>query len=435
MAILYPEIECATEEKLALLRWDKLKKGLRLVAHSNGFYRRKWEKAGVSADDIRRLEDISILPFTEKSEFLKDQAENPPYGTNLTRELGCFTRYHQTTGTTGSPLKWIDSNEGWAWRTRCAAMAMSAAGISEEDVCFFPFPFSPHSAFWGLFEGSHLLGALSIAGGGWTTEQRIKFIEENYVSVLACTPSYSLHLARAAKEKGKNLRNRPIKVLIHSGEPGAIVPYIRDRIEESYNARSFDYLGMTEVGAHSFQCDARSDALHVIESEFIVEVIDPISLKCVPNGEIGELTVTNLGRWDSPAIRFRTGDLVRVGRGKCDCGRTFCTLEGGILGRRDQMIVVRGINVYPELVGNIIGPFLREGEEWQMVVEAPEGEPQISVKVELEPFRIEAKGLLRELSESLKLGLELSVNVIPVAPGAIERKGVKFKRLLDLRPR
>lgn len=231
MAILYPDIECASPQERDKGRLDKLRQGLAQVAQSNPFYRAKWRQARVSVNDVRQLSDLAFLPLTDKEEFIEDQAQNPVYGTNLTEPLANYSRLHQTTGTTGHPLKWLDSDEGWAWRTRCAAMALAAAGVSQEDTVFFAFPFSPHSAFWGLFDGALELGALVISGGGWTTEQRLKAILDNEATVLASTPTYALHLSQVAAEKGLDLSQSKLRVLVHSGEPGALVPRIRERLE------------------------------------------------------------------------------------------------------------------------------------------------------------------------------------------------------------
>lgn len=433
MSILDPATECAPSEVRNRWRLKKLIEGLNRVAASNPFYQHKWRQAGVSVQDVHQLADLALLPLTEKAEFLADQAENPIYGTNLTQPLTDYCRYHQTTGTTGHPLKWLDSEEGWKWRTRCAAMAIAAAGVTEQDTIFFPFPFSPHSAFWGLFDGGQMIGALVIAGGGWNTEQRINSILENEVTVLACTPTYALHMARIALENGHDLAQSSIRILLNSGEPGALVPHIRKRIEKAFGARPFDYLGMTEVGAHSFLCEARVDALHVMESEFIAEVIDPNTNRVLPEGELGELVLTNLGRWASPAIRFRTGDMVVLKSGRCDCGRTFCILEGGVLGRCDQMIVIRGINVFPEMIGDLVGPLLEEGEEWQVVVENNGGQDSLTVNLELQCTGEKAEDIVKETAHRCKLNLELTIQVSAVPPGSIDRRGVKIMRLKDMR--
>jgi len=433
MTILNPKIECAPPEVRDRWRLKKLKEGLNRVAVSNSFYRRKWHQAGLSVDDVRQLADLALLPLTEKAEFIADQAENPIFGTNLTEPLANYRRYHQTTGTTGQSLKWLDSEEGWKWRTRCAAMAMAAAGVTEHDIIFFPFSFSPHSAFWGLFDGGQMLGAMVIAGGGWSTEQRINSILGNGVTVLACTPTYALHMARVALEKGHDLAQSPIRILLHSGEPGALVPHIRKRIEKAFGARPFDYLGMTEVGAHSFLCEARVDALHVIESEFIAEVIDPATNRVLPEGQMGELVLTNLGRWASPAIRFRTGDMVVLKSVLCDCGRTFRILEGGVLGRRDQMIIIRGINVFPEMIGEVVGPLLKEGEEWQVVLENDGAQDSVTVNLELQGATEKAEDIVKEAARLCKVNLELTVKVSAVPPGSIDRKGAKILRFKDMR--
>ncbi len=433
MAILFPHEECAPAERLHALRWQRLRRGLFLVARSNAFYRDIWRRAGVEMEEIAKPEDLALLPLVEKQDFIQDQRDKPPYGSNLSEPLENYLRFHQTTGTTGKPLRWLDTAETWQWRSRCAAMALAAAGVDNGDTVFFAFPFSPHSAFWGLFDGAQQLGALVISAGGWSTEQRIQALADNPVSVLACTPTYALHLAQEALRAGINPAELGIKSLVHAGEPGALVPHVRARLREAFGAQAFDYLGMTEVGAHGFLCERRKDALHLIASEFIAEVIDPSTGELLPEGEVGELVLTNLGRWACPAIRFRTGDLVRLRSGTCECGRTFPVLDGGVLGRRDQMVVIRGINVFPEMIGEVVGPLLSEGDEWQVVVANQGGQDHLKVVMEAGCGAQEAQDLAARAARECKLRLELTMEVEVVPPHTIERRGPKLKRLLDMR--
>jgi len=427
-----PKIETAPLEKLRNIQFKKLKTVLEIAYRSNPFYQRKFKEHNITPDDTHSLDDIRKLPFTYKEELQKDQEENPPFGTNLSEPLENYVRYHQTTGTTGRPLKWLDTKESWRWRGRCAAMALWAAGVRPFDIVFFPFAFGPHVAFWGLFEGALQIGALVIPGGGWDTQQRLLSILENRVTVVCCTPSYALRMAEVAKENGINLRDSSVRILVHAGEPGALIPSIRKKIEEAWGAVPYDYPGLTEVGAYGIHCKYQTNAIHVNESEFIIEVINPDSGEPVPEGEQGEMVLTNLGRACSPAIRFRTRDLVRLKKDICPCGRTFKMLDGGVLGRVDEMITIRGINIFPSKVGEIVERHLVIGEEYQMVAYREKGLDEFKVVIELAKGR-DSERVIKSIQEDLRKHFEIRFQVEAVPRGTLSRSDCKSKRFIDKR--
>ncbi len=428
------EIETASRETLENIQITKLKSLLDKVYRSNPFYARKFKEHGVSPKDIKTLNDIVKLPFTQKIEFQEDQEKNPFFGTNLTEPFENYVRYLQTTGTTGKPLKWLDTKESWEWSVRCSAMALWAAGVRPPDVVFFPFGFGPHAAYWGLFEGALQMGAMAIPGGGWDTSQRLECIVDNRVTVLACTPTYALRLAEVAREKNIDIRNSAVRIIVDGGEPGAMVPSVKKRMETLWNAKFYDYIGLTEVRAHSFQCTMQESAVHMIESEFIFEVIDPDTGAHVEEGETGELVLTNLGRPCSPAIRFRTHDMVRVKKGRCPCGRTFRMLDGGILGRKDDMIIIRGLNVFPAMVGNIVQKYLSVGDEYRIVAYTKGSLSQLKILLDLsDESRKSREQIEKDVVSDLKSSLELRVEVETVTQNTLERSDYKSKRFIDKR--
>ena len=236
--------------------------------------------------------------------------------------------------------------------------------------------------FWSGWEGARKVGALAISGGGQTTQQRLKSLVEYGATVLVCTPTYALHMAAEARRAGMDpARDSAIRVTVHAGEPGASIASTKQRIEEAWGARCFDHTGATEVGAFGFACDALPEGVHVNEDEFIAEVVDAESGGPLPDGCRGELVLTNLGRVGSPVIRYRTGDLVEPRRGPCACGRTSLVLKGGVLGRVDDMVVVRGVNVFPSAVEGIVRQF-PEVEEFRVDVVETEGLAELKVTVE-----------------------------------------------------
>jgi phenylacetate-CoA ligase len=427
-----PEVETASPERLREIQLRKLKKLLEVVSNSNPFYQKKFQDHGVKLEVIKSLEDIRKLPFSYKEEYLRDQEENPPFGTNLSEPLENFIRYHQTTGTTGIPLKWLETRESWQWRRKIAAMAVQAAGVLPTDIAFFAFSFGPHAAFWGLLQGVQEIGALAISGGGWDTAQRVRCIMENQVTVLCCTPTYALRIAEVAKETGIELKESSLRLMIVGGEPGALVSSVRKKILETTGATPYDYSGLTEIGAYGFQCQHQERAIHVIESEFLLEVLDPKAGEPVPEGELGEMVLTNLGRIGSPTIRFHTGDLVRVKKGLCPCGRTFRMLEGGVLGRADEMITIRGLNIFPSEVGEIVERHLLLGDEYQMVAFITKGMGELKVTLELMEKR-NSEEVAKALKEDLRRFFEIRMEVEVVPPGTLPRFEYKSKRFIDKR--
>ena len=427
-----PEVETAPLERLREIQFQKLKKVLEVVYKSNHFYQRKFQDHGVELEEIKGLEDMRKLPFSYKTEFQNDQEESPPFGTNLSEPLENYVRYHQTTGTTGRPLKWLDTRESWQWRGRCAAMSLWGAGTRPSDIVFFPFAFGPHVAFWGLFEGVWQVGALAIAGGGWDTLQRIRNILDNPVTVICCTPTYALRMAEVAKENGIDLRKSSVHLTLHAGEPGALVPSIRKKIGEAWGATPYDYPGLTEVGAYAIHCQSQKRAIHVNESEFIIEVIDPGTGGIVPEGEVGEMVLTNLGRSCSPGIRFRTQDLVRLKKGTCVCGRSFRMLDGGVLGRSDDMITIRGMNIFPLQVGEMVETHIAIGEEYQMVAYTKESVGELKVIIELGEGR-NGEEVANAIREDLRQRFEIRIEVEVVPRGTIPRSDYKSKRFVDKR--
>jgi phenylacetate-CoA ligase len=260
-----------------------------------------------------------------------------------------YVRCHQTSGTTTIPIRWLDTRESWDHIVENWLEIFAAAEVTGEDRFFFAFSFGPFLGFWSALDAVLRFGCFCFAGGSMTTLARLQAILDNRISVLCCTPTYAQHLGEVAREKGIDLAKSPLRLIIVAGESGGSIAATRKRIESSWpKAKVFDHHGMTEVGPVSYQCPAQPGTLHVLETAYLAEVIDPASGREVQPGEAGELVLTTLDRIGSPLLRYRTGDLVKPHeRVRCSCGRWDMALEGGILGRTDDMVVVRGVNVYP----------------------------------------------------------------------------------------
>ena len=406
-------------------RLDRLNGMLDEVLRTNAFYRRKFD--GLVGTPLTGSEPLTGLPFTTKQELVDDQLQHPPFGSDLTYPVERYVRVHQTSGTTGRPMYWLDTEASWDWWGECWRAVLEAAGVGPEDRVFFPFSFGPFVGFWSGWEGARKVGALAVSGGGQTTQQRLRSLVEYGATVLVCTPTYALHMAAEARRTGMDpARDSAIRVTVHAGEPGASIPSTKQRIEEAWGARCFDHTGATEVGAFGFACDGLAEGVHVNEDEFVAEVVDPASGAPVADGARGELVLTNLGRVGSPVIRYRTGDLVEPRRGVCGCGRGSLVLNGGVLGRVDDMVVVRGVNVFPGAVEGIVRRF-PEVEEFR--VDVLESEGLAELKVTVEPAAASTPAGLREgVLESIRDNLHIRPLVEVVAPGTLPRFELKARR-------
>lgn len=421
-----PEEETLHSPALAALQRRKLAAMLAEVKRSNLFYQRKLH--GVSFDAA--AEPLERLPFTTRAELEQCQVERPPYGTNLTYPVEAYCRFHQTSGSsgTGKPMRWLDTPESWQWFGKCWGTIFKAAGVRRGDRLLFPFSFGPFVGFWAAFESATAQGLLAIPAGGFSTTARLKMLLDNQATVVCCTPTYALHMAEVAAAEGIDLANAPVRTLVVAGEAGGNIPQVRSQIEAAWGAKLFDHHGMTEMGAVSFECASAPGGLHVIESEFIPEVIDPQTGQPVVEGESGELVLTNLGRLGSPLIRYRTGDQVRLTRGRCACGRWFARLEGGILGRMDDMFTVRGNNVFPPAVEAVVRRFAQV-VEYRLTVR--QRGSLAHVILEIEPaVGASVESLVQQVARALQETLHFRAEVKAVDPGALPRFELKARRFI-----
>jgi phenylacetate-CoA ligase len=416
-----PALETLDRERLAAHQWRRFSAMAHEVLDGNAFVRGAWATAGVrAAGDLRGWDDFARLPFTRKRQFVEDQAASPPFGTNLTYPLARYVRVHQTSGTSGEPIRWLDTQDSWEWWQRCWGFVLRAAGVGPDDRVFFPFSFGLFIGLWSGFEGARALGALVIPGGGQDSSTRLAWMQALGASVLVCTPSYALHLVEVGRGRGIDPAKLPVRITVHAGEPGAGIPEVRARIEEGWGASAFDHAGMTEMGAYGYECREQA-GLHVNESEFIAEIVDPATGRPADDGE---LVLTNLGRPGSPVIRYRTGDRVRRARTPCACGRTFMRLEGGILGRIDDMLIVRGVNVFPSAVEGVVRRFPAI-DEFQIEVFRDGHLDEARVLIEVDDAATRTA-----LQEALRVSLGLRLEVRTVTPGSLPRYELKARRVV-----
>lgn len=406
---------------IAASQLEQLRKLLWAVIPANAFYARKFSAAGLSAD-IKSLDDFRArVPFTTKEELAADQRDHPPFGTNFTFPFERYTRCHQTSGTAGAPLRWFDDPESWRWMVGNWKQVFNAAGVTRADRVLFAFSFGPFIGFWLAFEAAAAIGCVCLPGGGMSSAARLRLMLDCGATVVCCTPSYALRLAEVAREE--NLRIGGVRTLMVAGEPGGSVAATRQQLQGLWKgARVFDHHGMTEVGPVTFECPARPGVLHVIGESHLAEILAPGTNHPAAQGE---LVLTTLGRTGSPVLRYRTGDLVKTSTSNvCACGRSNLALEGGILSRIDDMVVVRGVNIYPGAVDEIIRS---TGRVTEYRVHVDTSRTLAELRIEVEPAG-SAEGLREELEKSLNRAFSIRIPVACVPAGSLPRFELKAKR-------
>ena len=411
---------------------ERLSALVQYIYGKNPFYTRKFDAAGLDPASLTFPADLSKLPLTTKAELVADQQASPPWGTNLSESLDRYTRYNQTSSTTGSPLRWLDTNESWQWMLECWKTVYEGAKVDSRDRIFFPFSFGPFLGFWTAFEAGCQIGAHCIPAGGMSSQARLGMIETLRPTVVCCTPTYALRLLDAAREMrggSRDLSAGSVRMLIVAGEAGGNIPATRKRIEDGWGARVIDHHGLTEVGPISFECWESPGALHLNERDYIGEVLEAGSDRLVADGERGELVITNLGRAPSPLIRYRTGDLVVRRAGRCACGRRYARLEGGILSRADDMVNVRGVNVYPSAVEAIVRRFPEVGE-YRATVRSSGSLRELSVEVELMPGTDGQSSTATRVAAALRESLGLTVPLTVVDANTLPRFELKSRRFV-----
>lgn len=399
---------------------------------SNQFYAQKLQALGLTFD-VASLADFSArFPFTTKAELAADQLSHPPYGTNLTYPLERYTRFHQTSGTSGKPLRWLDTPEDWECMLDCWTEIFQAAGLQREDRVMFAFSFGPFIGFWLAFEAAARHGCLCLPGGGLSTAARLRLLLDNQATILCCTPTYAIRLGEAAAQEGFDLRQSRVRKIIVAGEPGGSIPATRQRIETLWpGAQVFDHHGMTEVGPVTYECPAQPGVLHVVESAYYAEVVNPATGQPAASGE---LILTTLGRLGSPLLRYRTGDFVRLAAhhlasppASCACGRHELALDGGILGRVDDMVIVRGVNIYPSAIEEILRAFPDVAEYRVHVTQA---NAMAELRLEIEPVVTvsDVAALLAGISKALETAFSLRIQLAATACGSLPRFEMKAQR-------
>jgi len=433
-----PKTELMERDELASLQLTKLRHLTEWANERSPFYRRSFARAGFSPDQLRSLADIQRIPYLTRDEWMESQESAPPFGELPVAPHSAAVRLHTTSGTSGrTPLRALDTRRDWKWTSEMWCYALWGIGIRPHDIGYVAFGYGSFIGFWGLHNGLEKIGALTIPGGAQTTAARVKQIMDFGATVVASTPTYALRLAQEAAALGYDLAASPVHTIVLSGEPAGSIPATKALIEAQWGAKAYDTAGMTEVSTiFMFEPADQPGGCHIIEDHFIEEVIDAGTGEAVPYGEAGERVCTSFGRSIIPLIRYRTADLVvKMPHTRASSGRTWDLYEGGIIGRVDDMKLVRGTNVYPRAVEGVVRGFsaieefqikiTREGirDEITLVVE-----PAVAIDdAEWRTIETELGAELADTHEGLRFIIERA------AEGSLPRFELKAKRLTDLR--
>ena len=427
--------ETMPRERLQSLHLTRVQRMVEYAYRRVPFYRRLYDRAGFKPEDIRSLEDFDrLVPVIDKQDLVEAQQTNPPWGDAVALPEDFHLFRFQTSGSTGVPMAipvsyYSSHHYGEQW-----VYGFWAVGIRPHDSFYFAFTWGTFIGFWSAYWGVRRLGATVHSGGGVNTEMRLRQIVDLKPTVLVCTPTYALAMAEKARELGIDLAKTSIRFTYHAGEPGGNVPTTRRAIEEAWGAKAYELYGIGEVGAIAPGCPHQL-GVHLAEDQAYATVIDPNTGRVVGDGEVGENLVTSYVQFAQPVIKYRTHDLVRAVRTPCACGRTWLLYEGGVLGRSDHMIIIKGTNVYPTAVEALLGEVAGVSPHYEIHVARGPGGDEIRVKVEALPevaagsydeLRRRVEALLYERI-MVRIGVEIQ------APGDLPRYELKAKRFFDHR--
>lgn len=426
-------LECMPRPQLEQYQMAKLRDQLGYIRERSPFYRRKLDAAHVVADEIRSLDAFRRVPFTEKDELRQSQADSPPWG-----DFACITpreavRVFQTSGTTGRPVRVMLSGKDW-FETYYEQFShfRCGFGLSEHDVLFVPFNYGLYVAWWGFQAAMEKAGLMVIPGGGLSSRDRLRAMLDWEATAICGTPSYLLYLAETARKNGVDLPGSPIRKVIAAGEPGAAIASTKKAIESQWGAECFDDIGSTEISNFGYEC-VMHQGTHVIEGMFLAEVVDSETLEPLPDGKIGELVLTNLCCSSMPLVRYRTHDLVRFDRGVCACGRTYLRLDGGVLGRSDDMFHFAGVNIFPAQIQKLLHEINEFSQEYQLVVPRLGSGRHLKIRVEPANDNVsvsQLKAARDHLVEIVKYRVTVTPDVEICAAGSLPRVEGKAKRLV-----
>ena len=384
-----PVLETLPREKLQQLQLKKFQNIFKWAYEHSQFYHKLYSEAGIEPGDIKTFDDIRKVPKTEKSMLRAIQGKDPyPYGDILSVPLEQVTEYRQTSGTTGQPVYHPETWQDWEWSSEAWAYALWAQGYRDYDRVFMPFGYSLFIAFWAAHYAAEKIGCEVIPGGVLDTEARILKMKELRATAIMATPTYILGMADTARKKlgidpAKDLY---VKKITCAGEPGACIPATKKRMEEAWGAKVYDQAGATEMGHWGFTCQAQA-GLHVLEAFHLVEIEDINTGENITQpGKRGSMVVTTFDRLAHPSIRFDSKDIIEWDSvEKCECGRTFRLLKGGVIGRADDITKVKGVLLAPTAIEEVVRSIPGLGNDYEVIVTKKGDIDDITLKLEIVP--------------------------------------------------
>jgi len=427
------EMETLPRERLEELQLKRFRERMQYLYDRSPMFRRKYDEARVRPSDIRTLDDIKHVPFVVKEELRESQAQHPPWG-----DFPCIppeegVRVFQTTGTTGLPVKVLLNKNDWTVHFYEQFMHyMYGYGIKTSDILFVPFGYGLYIAWWGFQAALEQEGVMIVPGGAQSSQDRVKNVFDWGATVVCGTPTYLLYLGDTANEMGMSLKDSAVRVVVAAGEPGANVPSTKKAIEGLWGAKCYDDIGSTEISNFGFECIAQNGT-HVIETLFLAECLDPETLNPVQPGEVGELVLSNLCTESVPLLRYRMKDLVRFNKEVCQCGRTFLRLDGGVLGRSDDMFQFAGVNIFPSAIENLLREVEEFSNEYQLVVPKMGSGRRLKIRVEPAGADISKERMgeaVQRFMENVKYRITVTPEVEIAEIGELPRFELKAKRLI-----
>jgi len=426
-----PELETMGRERLEALQLERLRTQLARVYVNVPLYRRKFDEAGFRPEQVETLADLARVPFTVKD----DLRSAYPFGM-FAVPLRDIVRVHSSSGTTGQ-VSVVGYTRGDVERwSDLMARTLACAGATADDVVQVAYGYGLFTGGLGAHYGSERLGAMTIPVSGGNTARQVQILKDFGVTVLACTPSYALLIAETAASMGIDVKSLPLRVGVFGAEPWSEA--MRDQIEDAMGITAIDIYGLSEVMGPGVAAECvHQNGLHVFEDHFLIEILDPQTTEPVPDGEQGEVVFTTLTKEGIPVIRYRTRDISRLVPGKCACGRTFRRMER-VTGRTDDMLIIRGVNVYPSQIEQVLMGVEGVAPHYQVVLGKRGSMDTVEVQVEVGPeFAFdeirELEALQRAVAGAIASALAVSVDVKLVEPRSIQRSEGKAKRVVDLR--
>ncbi len=427
------EMETMPRKEREALQLERFRERMTYVYEKSPMYRHKYDAAGIKPSDILELSDISRVPFTIKEELRESQKRVPPWGDFMCVPPEEGVRVFQTTGTTGIPVKVMLNKRDWTVHFYEQFMHfMNAYGIQTSDILYVPFGYGLYIAWWGFQAALEQAGVMIVPGGAQSSKDRVRNIFEWGATVVCGTPTYLLHLGEVASKMGVTLSDSNVSIIVAAGEPGANVTSTKGAIETIWGGKCYDDIGSSEISNFGFECIFQQGT-HVNENMFFAECLDPDTLKPVKDGEVGELVLSNLCTETMPLIRYRIKDLVKFNRDTCQCGRTFLRLEGGILGRSDDMFQFAGVNVFPSAIENVIRNVDRFSNEYQIVVPKIGSGKRLKIRVEPASDLVseaEMKQAVDQFIEQFKYRITFTPEVEVTEMGTLPRFELKAKRVI-----